>query len=394
MIQELIEKRADLVNQQQELSNKKGEFSVDDQQRGEKLQEEFLKIDGRINALNQAKANQEYIDGVDNDETFQTFNRHQDDTKKAEASQKHFISYLKGEISENEYQSALSVGTDTAGGHLVPTELYKNIIIGAEKLSLMKQICNSQTVGANISLPLETSALSMVAVAEGAAFPNTDPAVAKINLKALKFGGATEVSRELLDDSAVNVIEYLKNGGVRAFAKLYDSEALAGAGGTTNNTGAFKTTAVGGTSLLGVTTAANNAIGYDDIVDLKHKLAPEYHQDAEFVLHYSLLPLILKLKSTTGVPLFQPNIALGTPDTILNHKVHFTTATDAFAAGKVIGMFGQFNEYASFGDTRAPEIEANTNVAWLKDSVTVRYITRFWFALRLAPAFVKLTVKA
>ena len=93
---------------------------------------------------------------------------------------------------------------------------------------------------------------------------------------------------------------------------------------------------------LGVTSAANGAIGYDDLVDLEHSIDPAYRQSGNlrYVTHDTFVRATRKIKDTTGRPLWAPSIAVGQPSTINGYPYTVDNGLAAVSNGSKSVVFG------------------------------------------------------
>lgn len=163
--------------------------------------------------------------------------------------------YLRGIVTgewrgaEKELKAALSEGTSTAGGHLVPTPLSTRIIDRARNRTRVLQ-AGAQTV------PMETSTLKVARLAtdptaawhtENATITASDPAFEAVTLTARTLAGLTTMSMELLEDADVD--QLVENAFADVFALKLDLAALYGSGTPPEPLGVKNTTGVTTTSM-------------------------------------------------------------------------------------------------------------------------------------------------
>jgi HK97 family phage major capsid protein len=113
-------------------------------------------------------------------------------------------------------------GTSTAGGNTVPTGFYDRLIAHLIEVSAIMQagatILNTNS-GEVIQVPKTTAHSSAAIVTEGNSIGVSDPAFGQVPLGAYKYGTMIQVSRELLDDTGVDLEGYLAMQAGRALGQ-------------------------------------------------------------------------------------------------------------------------------------------------------------------------------
>ena len=103
-------------------------------------------------------------------------------------------------------------GTATAGGNTVPTTFYGRLVEHMVEVSgvLAAGPTLLETAsGESIEVPTTTAFSTAALTAEAAAIAESDPAFAKRTLGAYKYGATIQVSRELIDDTAVDLLGFI-----------------------------------------------------------------------------------------------------------------------------------------------------------------------------------------
>jgi len=96
---------------------------------------------------------------------------------------------------------------------------------------------------------------------------------------------------------------------------------------------------------LGVTAASSTALIADEIIDLYHSLREQYRKNGVFITKDDTLKVIRKLKDGQGQYLWQPSIAVGSPDTILGRPIKTSVYVPTIAAGANTVAFGDYSYY-------------------------------------------------
>jgi len=252
---------------------------------------------------------------------------------------KAFWNAMRNKTPHSEVLNALSIGTDSEGGYLVPDEFEQTLVAALEEENIIRTLAHVITSSSgDKKIPVVASNGAASWVDEGASIPESDDTFGQVNLGAHKLATMLKISEELLNDSAFNLEQYAAKEFGRRIGRA-EEEAFIGGDGTGKPTG-FLTSAQ-----IGVTAAAAAAITLDEIIDLYHSLREPYRRNAVFIVNDMTVKAIRKLKDNTGVYLWQPSMLANTPDTILGRPVKTSSFMPALAAGSKAIAFGDFSYY-------------------------------------------------
>jgi HK97 family phage major capsid protein len=240
-----------------------------------------------------------------------------------------------------EHSNALQVGTDSEGGYIVPEEFETRIYEILQTLDPVRAAATVITTGSDRNIPIEASVGSFAYIAEEAAYATTDPAFGRKILNSYKSGGIIKVSEELLQDSFFDVPSYLIGLAARRFNSLEETAFAAGTG-SAQPTGLFVDT-LGGNVAGAVSATA--AITGDNLIDTFHALGRSYRQNASWLVSDALVKLVRKLKDSNGQYIWQPGLAAGQPDRILNRPVLISEGAVVPAASAKSIVFGDLSFY-------------------------------------------------
>lgn len=235
--------------------------------------------------------------------------------------------------------NALQIGTDSEGGFLVPDEFEKTLIASLIESNVMRSLCKVVTTSFGDKLiPVVASRGTASWVAEEGAITDSDDSFGQITLGAHKLVTMIKVSEELLNDSVFNLESYIAKEFARRIGAAEEEAFIVG-----NGTG--KPTGIVNMGQLGATTAVNNAITFDEIIDLYYSLNEGYRNKATWLLNDSTIKVIRKLKDSTGQYLWQPSLQAGQPDTVLNRPVKTSVYMPTIASATKVAVFGDFSNY-------------------------------------------------
>lgn len=237
-----------------------------------------------------------------------------------------------------EFRNALQVGTSSEGGYLVPTEFETNLVKILVNLDPIRAGATVITTASDRNIPIETSKGSFAYIAEEGAYSvSSDPAFGQVSLSAFKSGGIVKVADELLQDSFVNLEQYLLEVAADRFNTLEETN-FANGDGSGKPKGIFATTSVGGVSVPNTNAGSTSAITADNLVDVYHNLGRPYRQNATWVMNDATVKYLRKIK--TGISgdttyVWQPSLVAGQPDMILGRPVVVTGGAPTIASAAV-----------------------------------------------------------
>jgi len=235
----------------------------------------------------------------------------------------------------------MAVGTDAAGGYLVPDEFERQIITELESLNVMRGLATViKTSSGSRDIPVESDYGSAAWLGEAAAYTESDATFDQKVLSAYKLGTIIKVSEELLNDSAFSIDAYVASAFARRFARAEEA-AFVNGDGTNKPSGLVGASTVGKTATTGQTTS----VTADDLIDLFHSLKRPYRRSATFLLADGTAKAIRKLKDSDGQYLWQPGLQAGQPDRILARPVEISDDVPAMAANAKSIVFGDISYY-------------------------------------------------
>lgn len=266
-------------------------------------------------------------------------------------------------------------GTATAGGNTVPTGFYDRLIAHLIEVSAIMQagatILNTNS-GEVIQVPKTTAHSSAAIVTEGNAIGASDPAFGQVPLGAYKYGTLIQVSRELLDDTGVDLEGYLAMQAGRALGNAFGAHAISGTG-TSQPRGILTDATLGVTGQSGVT----GAFSGDNIIDLFYSVIAPYRASAscKWIMKDATVGAARKLKDTTGQYIWQPSLQAGAPDMLLGKPVLTDPNVPATALSAKSVLFGDYSQFfvRFAGGVR---FERSDDYAFNTDLVTFRALLR------------------
>ena len=245
-----------------------------------------------------------------------------------------------------------------------------------------------QTLGGQRKYVLETGAGTAAYRDPGDAYAGTDAAISNANIDIFNLGKLVKVHEELLEDSEINLPNYLATKMGQAFANAAEIAAVLG------------TDAKGPTSLLaGITqtvdTAVTLTVAFEDLADLRALVPASGRAGGKFLMNPATETLIMKLKDQDGRFLWSPSVREGVPGTIWGHEVILSDQVeDALTVDNEVVAFGNWNKYCTNYIRRGMSVRQLRELYAESGFVGYRGQMRHDLVNELPSAFGKLIVKA
>jgi HK97 family phage major capsid protein len=279
---------------------------------------------------------------------------------------------------------------NTSGG-IVPIDFYDQLLSYLIEVSGVMQTGPTvlNTVGGEpIQVPivnqhtgLSSASQVTVSAAQGGTLPSADPVFAQKTLTANKFGIMIQVSRELIDDSGVNLLGYLAMSAGRALGNFLGNELVNGGSGISGNILAAPVAVVGASGVSGTAATGSGQVeggpSYANLVDMEYSVIAPYRQSRScyWLAADKTLGVLRKLTDTVGRPVWEPSTVLGAPDLLLGKPLVADPFMPAVAGSAKSVVFGDFSQYfiRMVGGVR---FERSDDFAFSTDLVSFRAIIR------------------
>ena len=249
-------------------------------------------------------------------------------------------------------QAAMSEGTDTAGGFLVPVEWDRTITDKLKQRSPIRENSQVITVGDRGFLRVyNDGVIGSGWVGETAARPETGtPGLTTLQFDLGEIYASPAVTQRMLDDAGFNLEQWLTSEVDSEFA-IQENLAFLNGNGTnkpfgvlTYVTGAANAAKhpFGAITVTGAAAAAD--IATDEILTLISSLPSEREMGAKLFMNRSTLFLLRKKKDTTGQYIWQPSYVEGQPSTLCGYPVVEVSGMPAATLGNVSILFGNMEQ--------------------------------------------------
>jgi HK97 family phage major capsid protein len=214
-------------------------------------------------------------------------------------------------------ERAQSVGSGSAGGYTVPDEMMRALEVSMLAFGGVRQAATVIRTSTGAALPIPTSddtSNKGAILNENSAASAQDITFGQLVLDSYKYSSKyVLVSVELLQDSSINVPEFIGRALGERIGRITNDHFTTGTGSSQPN-GIVTASSVGVTATSLTTTTT-----YSFMMDLVHSIDPAYRTNGKFMLSDAALKMVRKILipqysgDTAGAPLWQPNFAVGVP---------------------------------------------------------------------------------
>jgi HK97 family phage major capsid protein len=282
-------------------------------------------------------------------------------------------SLARGEIRSHSFEKRDVTKGST--GAPVPTSFYDEVLLLARHVGPMLETSTilNTAGGENLQIP-SLAAYSVGTVsAEAAAIGESDPTFnAFKTLGAYKYSFLTQISREMVEDSGVDILGFLaqQTGNALGFAV---NGALTTGAGSTEPTGIVT---AAGSGITG-STAVAGAFTADNLIDLVYSVdtAGRTLPGTGFQMNAKAISAVRKLKGNDGAYLFQPSLSADARDLLLGYPIFENPAMANPATTAKSVIFGHLPSYfaRTVGGLR---LDRSDDYAFQNDLITFRATMR------------------
>lgn len=242
---------------------------------------------------------------------------------------------LEGFIKRGEVRSVEGVNTTGAGEALIPENVFDAIVLKMEETSpVFAKARKFQSVAGTLKIARENDKVEAAFVGEGAELKLDEIGFEQVKLEQKRVGAALKVTNDLINDSAVDIVEYCQNLLARRTVKVVEKSIFNGIGGAEFNgilnDPEVKTVSIGAA-----------AITLEALQDMYLAIHPDFLPNASFIMQRSFYNEAAKLKDGNGHFYIQNGVVNGKlTQTMFGLPIDIT---DALPAEKPV-VFGNITE--------------------------------------------------
>ncbi len=400
IIEDLRARRKGLLDEMREIQSAAEaadrDLTAEEVQEFERREADFDSITGRIDRLEKMEgfasdSQRENPAVADSDETPEIS---RDPAEVREIERRAFEKVLrnKGDLSklDRDERAALQVGTDSEGGYTVPDAFERQIIESMREFGVIGELATHITTADNGQLSIPTVATNSTAAwtAEEGAYTQAEGTFGQVTLNAYKVGVISQISDELIVDSAFDLLSWLaKDHGEALGLKTGEAYAVGASNATDKPRGLLNKASVG------VTTAVNTGFTADELIDLQHSLTSPYRPNASWLMNDATVKVVRKFQDQQDQYIWQPVLQAGSPDVLLGAPVYTDTHIDTVAATKVVAAYGDVEKAYVIRDVEGVTVKILSELYAANGQVGFRTSLRTDGDLRDASAVKTLKIK-
>jgi HK97 family phage major capsid protein len=234
---------------------------------------------------------------------------------------------------------SLIVGDDPSGGYLAPPQISTELITYLTQFSPVRAAARvGQTASPAVILPVRTGITNALWEGEIEAESESEPAFGQVQIPIFGMKTYTDISVQLLEDSAQDIGAVVTEALGEDFGKK-EGTAFVNGTGVSQPRGIMVHPSVlytpGGDAAL---------LTANGLIDLFHAVPPAYRQLGAWMMNSTTVGAVRKLVSSTGNPLWVDSLAAGNPPTILGRPVIEAIDMPDVASNSFPVVFGNFNQ--------------------------------------------------
>ncbi len=251
----------------------------------------------------------------------------------------------------------MDVISDPQGGYMAPPEMADRIVTRQFDTTPMRQLATVMNVsGEALEMLRDTSEPDAQWVSEMGSRSDTDQgAIGRIRIPTFEIYAQPRATQKLLDDSVVNIEEWLVSRVSDKFARRENAAFVSGDGQNQPRGFLNYSTVAQGDSVrawgtlehvpTGVDGGFSTSTGPDVLITLMHKLKAGYLPKAVWLMPRVIADAIRRFRESTGNGyIWQPGLQAGAPATLLGYPVVLAEDMPTLASGSYSVAFGNFAE--------------------------------------------------
>jgi HK97 family phage major capsid protein len=268
---------------------------------------------------------------------------------------------------EVEEHRVMSKATGGAGGYVVPTSMYDEIIRSLRFQGSVASLAKVITTGSGDTLNVPSNPTHGTATwtAENVAFTASDEVFATLAYSAYKAATTIIVSEELLEDSAFPLDSFLASEFGERISVVEETAYVIG-DGSGKPAGLLATDATANITLATAAVGNSTAFTYSALVTAIFTLPSQYRANASFIVNDGSARNMYLMLDSQNRPLWNVNVASTGPDTFLGYPINTHPDVPAPAVSKISLLFGDWQRaymirrVDGFHLQRLAELYANT----------------------------------
>lgn len=349
----MIEKKNDLITRAEELVNgaaqEKRELTEDEAMELAEIRDDVKKIKEKLMIMDEIDAGREKERKPEmkpaDDPKVEVELEQRAIEQREEAA---FENYIRG-IVANERADAVNL-TETAGGALIPKTVARRIIEEVYNICPILDRATKYNTKGDLVIPYYDEDTTAIDVGFAQEFVDLTASVGQftsITLKDYLAGALTLVSRSLINNTEINLTEFVVRRMALNIARFLEGVLLNG--GVVSGAGTLNEVKVLGmsTATVGVETTSATAITADDVIELQGSIKDIFQQNAIWIMNPATRTALRQLKDEVGRYLLQDDISAAFGKTLLGKDVYVSDNMPEMEEGKIAIYYGDMRGLAT-----------------------------------------------
>lgn len=204
---------------------------------------------------------------------------------------------------------------------------------------------------------------------------STSPQIGKITIDAYELVAQPKATQKLIDDASVDIEAWLTQKLTEVFSRRENTAFITGDGSAKPKGILAYVAGTGANQIEQLNSGTSAVVTADSLVRLFYALKDEYARNATFLMNRSTAQAVRLLKDTTNQYIWNPGLAMGTPNTLMGVPVTLASNMPVPAASSLSVAVGDFR--------RAYQIVDRTGVRILRDPYTEKPFVKFYSTKRV-----------
>ncbi len=250
------------------------------------------------------------------------------------AEQKAFTNYIKSGMVDNIHVKALSESNGASGGYLLTNNIRRYIDTQISQMSPMRQLASVENIsGSTIDYIVDNGEFNVV-WDSGSSVTEETPTEYRIQIAARELSALAKATQTLLDDSFLDVNEWLSEKLAYAFNKAENTAFISGNGttepagilsypnGDPSNYSAIRKSTISRDML---TDSSMNDTFVAELADFFDSLPEEYTANASVLVNKSTALTLRRIKDQFDQYIWTPGLTLESRDTLFSVPVYLSS---------------------------------------------------------------------
>jgi len=243
------------------------------------------------------------------------------------------------------YQNTNADFTKGDNGAVIPKSIAKKIIDKVVEISPLYASATKYNSKGQLIIPKVDDSTDDVTVAYATEFDeltNHSNKFATVELNGFLIGALTKISKSLVNNSDVDIVNHVVDRMAEKFASFYEKEIINGTANKISGiVGSYDSTK------MTVTLASKDAVTADELIDIQESIPDKYQAGAYWIMNRATRKAIRKLKNLEGEYLLNQVFGKDWDYELLGHPVRCSENAVALGTnGKAVIFYGDFSGVA------------------------------------------------